>query len=162
MLPGTLPYVLARVASRANNAAGPAVIAMSRAYQRRVSRVTLRTYFNAIDMPSPAPTPEGPPAMQTGNLARSVKVFPGNLAGPRAEAKVAPTVVYARLQELGGHIYPIRFQWLRFPYGGMIHFRKHVYVPPRPYMRPTTEKMIADGSLTGAAADAFEIRVWGR
>jgi hypothetical protein len=45
---------------------------------------------------------------------------------------------------------------------GMDWYRVHVYIPDRPYMRPTVDQTVSDGSLGRAAADAFEIAVWGR
>jgi hypothetical protein len=160
MTPDQVPGLLEAISARVNDAAGPAVLGMANAYQARVSGVTLRTFFNAVDMPSPSP-PGSPPAWVSGTLARSVHVFDEQLGGPIASAKVAPDTIYARIQELGGTIFPHRFRFLRFPYAGYIHYRKSVTLPSRPYMRPTTEEMVADGSLTAIAAAVFESSVWG-
>lgn len=56
------------------------------------------------DSPSP---PGTPPARVTGTLARSVRATPAVRSGPyTATCSVAPHTVYARIQQLGGHIYP--------------------------------------------------------
>jgi hypothetical protein len=158
--PEELPAMFEAISARVNDAAGPCVMGMALAYQKRVQNVTLREFHNAVDMPSPSP-PGSPPAYVTGTLDRSVTTQPGNLGGPVATAFVAPHTIYARAQELGAFITPKHFRYLRFPYGGTIHFRKSVTLPARPYMRPTTEAMVADGSLTEIAMTVFEARVWG-
>jgi hypothetical protein len=160
MTPDQVPGLLEAISARVNDAAGPAVLGMANAYQARVSGVTLRTFFNAEDMPTPSPV-GSPPAWVSGTLARSVHVFDEQLGGPVASAKVAPDTIYARIQELGGVIRPIRFRYLRFPYDGRIWYKKSVKLNPHPYMRPTTEAMVADGSLTAIAAAVFETSVWG-
>lgn len=160
MTPDQVPGLLVGISSKVNDAAGPAVLGMANAYQARVSGRTLRTYFNAVDMPTPSPI-GSPPAWVSGTLARSVHVFDEQLGGPVASAKVAPDTVYARIQELGGVIVPKRARYLRFPYDGRIWFKKSVTLRRHPYMKPTTDEMVSDGSLTAVAAAVFEIAVWG-
>ena len=78
----------------------------------------------------------------TGRLANSIKVRKtGKLSGI-----VGPTVVYGRIQELGGSIFPkghpyLAFYWPEAPPGmkrlpdGRVLVR-HVTLPPRPYLKP--------------------------
>lgn len=161
MTPNQLPGMFMLISTRVDNAAGPVVLGMANAYQRRVQRVTLRKYSNVANMPTPSPIGE-PPAWVSGDLARSVEVTPGILEGPVATASVAPHMVYARIQELGGIVRPVRARFLRFPYAGRIWYKKFVRLHEHPYMRPTTEDMVADGSFTGTAMAVFEAVVWGK
>jgi phage gpG-like protein len=69
---------------------------------------------------TPAP-PGAPPALISGTLRRSVRRTRSYASGlGEWTAHVAPTVVYARIQELGGR-------------AGRDH---RSYLPPRPYVRP--------------------------
>lgn len=160
MTPEELPGVLAKLAAKAATAAVPAVNAMALAYQRHLVTVTLVRYshppFTHTDSP-----PGQPPALVTGTLRRSVTPELAAGGGPRATASVAPHTVYARIQELGGNIYPVRRKFLRWVEDGSVHFSKHVYLPPRPYMAPAREETVADGSLRRAAVKAFTAAVWG-
>lgn len=58
--------------------------------------------------------------MRSGALAGSVKVTFSEMGGLTSRARVAPTTVYARIQELGG-------------VSGKDY---HSHLPPRPYVRP--------------------------
>ncbi len=68
-----------------------------------------------------------------------------------AEAKVGPGVIYGRIQELGGDIYPkpggyLKFQidgqWRTIKYGSKV--RDHVHLPSRPYLAPAVEDHAAE------------------
>lgn len=154
MTPAELPAFLQALAAKATFAAVPAVNAMALAYQRRLVTVTLIEHTHPPGTKTNAP-PGDPPALVTGTLRRSVVPELAKGGGPVATASVAPHTVYARIQEYGGHIYPVRKKYLRWFEDGTYHFAKHVYLPPRPYMRPTTVAMVADGSLHREAAAAF-------
>lgn len=100
--------------------------------------------------------PHGPHTLGviTGRLRASIRARPPTVIRPNTwQSKCYPTVVYARIQELGGHIYPkprIVFgkktwwnttgiyphvlRW--FDDEGRPVFAHHVYLPPRPYLRP--------------------------
>ena len=92
-----------------------------------------------------------------GNLARSIQVRKNS----RFSGEVGPTVVYGRIQELGGEIFPkghpfLAFYWPAGPPGlrhlpdGRVLVR-HVTLPARPYLKPGVEivkPMI--GQLVGA------------
>jgi len=125
--PEELPARLRRLARDvADRAALDAADAMAQAYQRDVVR----------RMRGPSPSPPGsPPARRTGTLARSIRPEPATLAGPgRAKSSVAPHTVYARIQQLGGDIYPVRAKVLRWKEGRKVRFATHVHLPERPYM----------------------------
>ena len=142
MTPAELPgYLRSLAAEVKDRAAVDAADAMAQAYQRTVVK----------SMRGPAPSPPGtPPARRTGTLARSVRPEPARLAGPgRAESSVAPHTVYARIQQLGGDIYPVRakaLRWKASTFGPLRQgekrsgyvYAKHVRLPARPYMVMTS------------------------
>jgi hypothetical protein len=156
-----LPAVLKALRDRAAVSAPPTVMAMADSYQERVSRVTLRRYSHSFGTKTDSP-PGQPPAWVLGALARSVTSVPGASSGMVATARVGPHTIYARLQELGGVVRPHGHPFLRFRgLDGEWVYKRSVTVPARPYMRPTLEDMILDGSLTRAAAERFMVVVWG-
>lgn len=88
--------------------------------------------------PHGTPTPSAPgepPAMITGRLKASVTVEPTRAVGStRFEARVGPTAVYARIQELGGTA----------GHGAQL--------PARPYVRPALEASRAQVAVIFRAA----------
>jgi hypothetical protein len=108
----------------------------------------------------PVPSAPGtPPARRTGTLARSLRVVPALGGFARAVARLAPHTVYARIQQLGGHIYPVRARVLRWKgLDGKAHFAKHVYLPPRPYMQVIRETAV---KCRAAAIDAVQAVIRG-
>lgn len=157
-LPGYLRETAQRIGARAPIAAANG---MANAYQGYVVR----------SMRGPAPSPPGrPPARRSGTLARSVRPEPAVSAGAyRARSSVAPHTVYARIQNEGGVIWakhtlagrglaagvagPQRVSdlgYLRFQIGGVVHYRRSVTLPPRPYMVMTSEarQLVHDGAIS--------------
>jgi hypothetical protein len=135
-------------------------MAMGRTYQSYVQNVMLVRYSHAPGTKTPSP-PGQPPALMTGELRRSITCTQGPSSGTYGVSQVAPHTIYARIQEYGGHIYPKRVRYLRWVEDGQVHFSKHVYLPPRPYLRPAARDCIANGSLTRAAMESFMASVWG-
>lgn len=67
-------------------------------------------------------SPGEPPSLVTGKLRQSISVNGPKPVGANSwEAKVGPTIVYGRIQELGGDTWN----------GGVL--------PPRPYMKPALQ-----------------------
>ena len=133
MNPAELPAYLRRVAAEVRDrAAVDAADAMAQSYQSSVVR----------SMRGPSPSPPGsPPARRTGTLARSVRPEPAKLTGSgRATSSVAPHTVYARIQQLGGDIYPVRAKVLRWRDKTGTHYARHVRLPARPYMVMTPDR----------------------
>jgi phage gpG-like protein len=127
MTPAELPAALRKLAAdMRDRAALDAADAMAQAYQRGVVK----------SMVGPSPSPPGtPPARRTGTLARSVRPEPAVLTGDgRASSSVAPHTVYARIQQLGGEIVPVRAKMLVWKDKGGTHYAKRVRLPARPYM----------------------------
>jgi hypothetical protein len=97
------------------------------------------------------------PKVITGALRNSILVMggPGPQSGPpnvalpvaqyRWSSIIAPTIIYGRIQELGGNVYPHHMArsgsgrpgMLRWFSGGSPIFAHHVYLPPRPYLAPS-------------------------
>lgn len=144
MTPDELPARLRRLAAEVKDrAALDAADAMAQSFQRSVVK----------SMTGPSPSPPGsPPARRTGTLARSVRPEPAVPAGAgRATSSVAPHTVYARIQQLGGDIYPVRAKILHWKDKGGHHWAKHVYLPPRPYMVMTGQRRTECRSAAVAA-----------
>lgn len=156
-----LPGVLKAIRDKAATAAPPAVMAMADAYKDHLTRVTLRRSFAAPGQFGTPAAPGQPPAHRTGRLSASVRVTPGLQGGLVATASVAPHTIYAVTQEYGGIHVPVRARYMHWVNSGGEWWKKRVYIPARPYMRPALEETIADGSLTKAAAEAFMAYVWG-
>lgn len=95
------------------------------------------------------------PNVVSGDLRRSILTGGGATAGPmtpgtarigpfRWSSVVGPTVIYGRIQELGGNIYPHhearsgsgRPGMLSWMSDGHRFYSRHVYIPPRPYLSP--------------------------
>lgn len=127
MTPAELPARLRTLMAQVQNTAPvDAADAMAQSFQRGVVK----------SMTGPSPSEPGtPPARRTGTLARSVRPEPARSTGPaRAASSVAPHTVYARIQQLGGDIYPVRAKVLRFKVGSTTRYARHVRLPARPYM----------------------------
>ena len=163
-LPGYLRKIAADLQARAPIEAAQA---MGNAY--------IRVVVQSMKGDSPSP-PGTPPARVTGTLARSVRRGPGHRISLYSySVPVAPHTVYARIQQLGGDIYPRHT--LRagpreagssqspYAYGelgflrwtgkdGRVHFAKHVYLPKRPYMVMSPEARTAchDAAVQSAQA----------
>lgn len=106
---------------------------------RTKAKLTTSTHRRGTPTPS---RPGQPPSLVTGTGRRSVKVIPAVPAGAGAwEAKVGPTAVYMRIQELGGAT-----------------GRRHATtLPPRPYLEPSVRELVASGELWAAFRSGWEV-----
>lgn len=86
----------------------------------RDTKKVLKTYTHPRGTPTTSP-PGEPPALVTGTLRRSMTVRGPVWSGMSVTGEVGPTVVYARIQELGGR-------------AGKDH---RATLPARPYVLPT-------------------------
>lgn len=97
------------------------------------------------------------PNTATGNLQQSITVLPVVAEGPaRYSVTVGPTIVYARIIELGGTITPKESEYLSWfsPWLGRRIYRKSVHLDGWPYFRPAYETTV------GAMNSIFE-EYWG-
>lgn len=112
--------------------------------------------------------PHGPHTLgvETGRLRASITAsLPYMLEPDLWEARTAPHVIYGRIQELGGHIFVRHFlggetytdahghvhpvgedgvwgylSWIGPD--GQRYYKRHVYLPPRPYLGPGADDAI--------------------
>jgi hypothetical protein len=126
--------------ARAAAAGAPAAAAaMGLLMVAEVTRDELARYSHPPGTATPSP-PGEPPALVTGTLRRSVTMRGPAGRGGVAETQVGGTVIYARIQEMGGQ-------------AGRGHAST---LPPRPYLKPAAHRLEASGALTKAAVAAFE------
>lgn len=118
---------------------GPAAAAAMATEAERAMKAKLSERSHPPRTPTPSP-PGSAPAIITGTLRRSVTGTPPRQTGTyRWETTAGPTVVYSRIQELGGRT-----------------GRNHAtYLPPRPYVSPAMRELRASGRLSKVATDAF-------
>jgi hypothetical protein len=143
---------------RASRGAPAMADAMARHIAERAAQDTLTrtrlapgTYHKA--------RPGAPPAMMSGTLAKNMFTEPAS-AGLRSSAIVGNRDKRARLFEYGGCVLtpagkdPMKWH----DTGGWWSHRRLPLTgefPEHPFLRPTVEDVIADGSLTRVAIDAF-------
>lgn len=80
----------------------------------------------------------------TNTLAGSINTSVKSASNTHAEAETGPSVVYGRIQELGGWIKPVMAKMLHWVEDGVDIFAKAVYIPPRPYLRPAADEHEAE------------------
>ncbi len=113
--------LLARTAAATDKAVDDGVALIANAAQQNL------TYFSH---PPGTPTPSAPgepPALISGALRRSIKTRRTKSGPTLYEGRVGPTIIYGRIQELGGRLgrNPRHAMW-----------RAGGFLPPRPYFRP--------------------------
>ena len=80
-----------------------------------------------------------------GALANSIQIYISKATRTEAEAEIGPTVIYGRIQELGGIITAIRAKMLSWVSDtGERIFAHLVQIPARPYLRPAVDEHIED------------------
>lgn len=141
----------AKVADVAVRAALDAmVIAGTAAIEVELSRSS-----HSVGEPTGSAAPN-PPARVSGRLARDVVATPVILmAGGLAMTTVGSTAPYARVQEFGGTIRPIKAHRLFWIGMGGGHAANSVTLPARPYLKPALDSLIASGELGKVASAAF-------
>lgn len=94
---------------------------------------------------TPTPSAPGePPSLVTGTLRRSISVSgPHPLGTSRWEARIGPTAVYGRIQELGGPT----------GRGGATD------LPSRPYVAPAYERVVATGAVSAIYQQAWRAAI---
>jgi hypothetical protein len=132
---------LRALSDRARDEGGPkAAEAMGRVLLYGIQTNELRRFSHAAGTPTPSPR-GAPPARISGDLARSMRQEPAS--GARKVGKyefqvmVGPTIVYGRIQELGGET-------------GKNHATT---IPARPYIAPATLRL--RGQIHDAGVRAF-------
>lgn len=88
----------------------------------------------------------------TGGLKNSVSTV---VSTNKPEAKVEVRKIYARIQEFGGTIVPVKAKMLHWEEDGKDIFAKSVTLPPRPYFRPAIENN--EDKIVKAMSDAADV-----
>lgn len=100
----------------------------------------IKTELARSSHPKGTPTPSRPgqpPALVSGRLRNSVRVEgPTSLGTGTWQARIGPTAVYSRVQELGGDT-------------------KRVVLPSRPYVQPAMTEVNTSGRLGAVYVDAW-------
>ena len=108
---------------------------------QKAAQTNLTHFTHPPGTPTPS-APGDPPALISGALRRSIKVRRTKHGPGVYEGRVGPSIVYGRIQELGGRLgqNPRRGMW-----------RSPGFLPPRPYLRPAAfnaapkvRKLLAD------------------
>ena len=134
--------------------------AMAEYLADRVANDTLRRTHHSPGAYHRA-APGAPPAYASGNLARSMFTTPAPASrGLRASALVGNNAKYAKLQEYGGCVLKPtsgRAMHWKDSAGSWYHARLPLTgeFPAHPFLEPTVQEAIDDGSLTRVAIDAF-------
>lgn len=137
-----LTGAMTRLGSQFNLATRTATAHAAHVVERSIKQ-TLTTSSHRKGTPTPS-APGEPPSLVTGTLRRSISV-----TGPRPlglgvwEAQAGPTVVYGRIQELGG----------RAGRGGATE------LPPRPYVAPAYARAVAAGALAAVYHQAWRAAI---
>ena len=170
MTPAEVPGLLEAIRARVATAAPSCAMAMGETHERYLTGVTLTSSgahgpATIGHYPDAAP-PGAPPATMTGALRRSITLTRGATGGEVAATIVAPHVIYDCALEFGGTHSGAQWLWLnRTLTAGEVKQMGWVKLATkraaRPYMRPSRDAVIADGSLVGAAEAAFMRWVWG-
>lgn len=167
MTPEENVALLKAIRDKVATAAPGCAMALGRTHERHMVDVTLvESGAHAPVTQTPA-APGAPPAVMTGTLRRSVTVVRGVSTGTFASTIVGPHTVYAKTQEFGGIHHGSPLMWLWVKYIGPAEVRRRnwlrtvVNIPARPYLRPSRDAVIADGSAVRAANAAFVAHVWG-
>jgi hypothetical protein len=143
--PEEVPAFLAAIQARVATAAPDCAMAMGEAHKNRM-QILLSMFPHAPGTKTPSP-PGQPAGLISGVLRGSVTCVRGPGGGMVASALTGPHAVYASMQE----------------YGGMVpswHGGRH-RIPARPYVRPSRDQVLANGSAVAAANAAFMAHVWG-
>jgi hypothetical protein len=145
------------VSKLASQGAAPAATALVKHIAERAQKVTLRRYKKPSGAWNRA-RPGEPPALSTGKLADAMYYIPARRGGIRAYGWVGNESDYARIREFGCVVSALNKEDLHWkdsgsPVKGWFH--KVLEHPPHPYLSPTTEEAVDDGSLADAGRDEF-------
>lgn len=150
--------IFGRIASAVPGASEHTCNAMAEAFQRGVKSELAR-------FPHPAhtrtPSPPGePPGLISGRLRESVTKTPAT-SGPVSVSHVGPHRVYAVIQEYGGPMHAHRLGgYMTWVTDGRRYYRKAIWLPERPYMRPVARRLSATGQLSEVALRAFGAAIY--
>lgn len=155
------------IRDKAAKTAPACAMAMGETHRDYMQRVTLSHYQSVPVSQTPSP-PGAPPASMTGTLRRSVTCVRGPGGGMVASSLTGPHTIYAATQEWGAEGRqgkPRMWLWLKYIGAYEVKSRgwvkRTVDIPERPYIRPSRDDVIGNGSAVGAANVQFMRQVFG-
>lgn len=142
------------IAAKSREGAAPTATAMAKYIAERTAKETLtRTSHPAGSWYRQRPGE--PPAQASGNLAKSMFYTPAHRGGMRATAYIGNSAEYSRILEYGCVIVPSSKMFSHWVDSGGSWYHQFLIMPPHPYLEPTVDEAISDGSLTDAAVEGF-------
>lgn len=149
--------IWADIVKLSEQGAAPTATAMAKYIAERTQRVTL----SRTKKPSGAwhrARPGEPPALSSGKLRDAMYWIPASRGGLRAFAYVGNDSDYSRILEFGCVVSALNRKKLHWkdsgsPIKGWFH--DVLEIPEHPYLSPTTEEAVDDGSLGIVARDEF-------
>jgi len=144
----------ADIAAKARGGAAAAATSMAKYIAWRTARDTLERSSHGSGAWHRT-RPGEPPARSTGKLAKGMYYKAAYGDGPRATAWVGNRVDYSRILEYGCVIEPANFEFLHWRDSGGSWFHQFLESPPHPFLEPTVDESIDDGSLQDAAIEGF-------
>lgn len=143
-----------KIRDRARGGAKAAADAMARCIAWRAREITLRQTTH----PPGAwhrQQPGQPPAYGSGNLARSMFWTPAS-SGLRATALTGNKAPYSRILEYGCVVTPAYRDHMSWSDSGGTWYHELLEIFEHPFLGPTTQDSIDDGSLQEAAVEGFK------
>ena len=99
--------------------------------------------------------PGEPPARSTGKLAKGMFYTPAYGAGPFKSAYVGNRVDYSRIMEYGCVLQPSNGEFVHWQDSGGSWYHVFLVSPPHPFLEPTVDESVDDGSLRDHAIEAY-------
>lgn len=100
--------------------------------------------------------PGEPPARSTGKLAKGMYYQAAYGLASKVSAYVGNRVDYSRILEYGCTIEPVGGEFLHWKDSGGSWFHNFLEAKPHPFLEPTVDEAVDDGSLRDHAIEAFE------
>ncbi len=145
---------LEQVLARAKLGAAAAATAMARYVAERTRDDTLTQTTHAPGAYYKA-RPGAPPASASGGLAKGMYYTPAS-GGLRATAAAGNSARHAKLLEFGGCVLkPTGGKVMHWTDSGGSWYHAVLPAPAHPFLGPTTQEAIDDGTLRQVAIDAF-------
>lgn len=143
------------VAATARQGAAPAATAMAKYIAERTAQDTLARSSHGSGAWHRT-RPGEPPARSTGTLARGMFYKASYGSGSKASAWVGNRVDYSRILEYGCTIEPVGKKFLHWRDSGGAWYHHFLESSPHPFLEPTVDESVDDGSLRDHAIEAFE------